>query len=29
MSKSVNIIDKNNLPKEITPKNKNFLNIRG
>lgn len=29
MSKSVNIVDKNNLPKEIIPKNKNFLNIKG
>lgn len=29
MSKSVNIVDKNNLPEEIIPKNKNFLNIKG
>lgn len=28
MSKSVNIIDGNDLPEEIVPKNKNFIDIR-
>lgn len=29
MSKSINIIDKNNLPEEIVPKASNFKNIKG